>query len=592
MILHNFLFKYTVILCFMALSVSALAQEKGDKKKKEPVPTKAEVKKVEVKKDTIPQANQGSIEEIDVIRDYRPILADAVKVRRSPDMNNSRAYQPKLAYHILDKKLDITTGTKQLEIQEIPPVRPDELKHNYAKVGLGNFNTFLGELYLNSGEDPAIQYGGFLKYKTQEGKLDDQNFGHQEIGIFAKNILDQITVSGEAGYVGDASRFYGVNDTLPNFNPDHEKQRLKTFYLRGELASNYNPEDENQLSYSVKGDAYLFSNSFDEKENSIALSGYANKKINVFNVGANVSADITSVKQRNDYSLSNSIIRLNPYIRFQGDNYKITLGANFVAETGDSSRTNLFPTADIDLSLVPEYISLFGGVHGDVKKTSLRDLSKDNMYLDEQLEIHNSVERLNIFAGIKGNAGATLNYKVSAFYKKIEDLLYFTNSPYAPQKFLFGYDRGSDDSKVKGLEGEINLRVSETVSLGGKLNINSYDMASEAEAWYLPDLKFAANTRININDHFFVDGELLVNGQTYAKVYDQAYSPSESTILPTPRKVSIPAFTNLNAGAEYRFANKFGVFVRINNLLDTKTARYLFYPQLGRNFFGGVNYSF
>src|SRR5690606_27360640 len=124
------------------------------------------------------------------------------------------------------------------------------------------------------------------------------------------------------------------------------------FYITGELVKNYEPGD-NDVSYSLKADAYLFGDAFEAKENSFAIAGYMNKAVQAFNIGANVSADLTSVKAAN-YDISNNIVRLNPYIRFQGNNYKVTLGANFVAESSDSSRTNLFPSADLELAIVPE----------------------------------------------------------------------------------------------------------------------------------------------------------------------------------------------------------------------------------------------
>src|SRR5690606_30195228 len=80
----------------------------------------------------------ATIDSIDVVRDYRPVLADAVKIRQSPDMTNKRRYQPEFTYGIIDKKLDINTGTKQLTIQEMPFSRSQDLTNNYAKIGAGN----------------------------------------------------------------------------------------------------------------------------------------------------------------------------------------------------------------------------------------------------------------------------------------------------------------------------------------------------------------------------------------------------------------------------------------------------------------------
>ena len=65
-------------------------------------------------RDTVPD-RPVTVDSFDIVRDYRPILADAVKIRRSPDMTNKRSYMPKLSYgNIPDKKLDINTGLKEL----------------------------------------------------------------------------------------------------------------------------------------------------------------------------------------------------------------------------------------------------------------------------------------------------------------------------------------------------------------------------------------------------------------------------------------------------------------------------------------------
>src|SRR5690606_6400861 len=180
-------------------------------------------------------------------------------------------------------------------------------------------------------------------------------------------------------------------------------------------------------------------------ENSFAISGYLNKAMGAFNLGANVSADMTGVKAQS-YELSNNIVRLNPYIRFQGNNYKFTLGANFVSESGDSSRTNLFPSADIELDIVPEFASIFGGVKGDVTKTSLRSLAQENPYLNEDIAINNMVDRLNIFGGVRGNIGATFGYKAKLFYRKVEDLPFFVNNADRPSRFDVIYDRGTEST--------------------------------------------------------------------------------------------------------------------------------------------------
>ena len=542
----------------------------------------------------------ATIDSIDVVRDYRPILADAVKIRRSPDMSNKRQYQPKLTYNILDRKLDINTGTKRLTIQEMPFTRTQSLTNNYVKIGAGNLGTLLGEVYLSSDYWVDTRLGGYVKHLNQQGTLEEQKFSSQQIGVFGRTVLGPVTLDGEAGFNRYGTRFYGVvgdvDGTSLNLSP--AKQAFNDIYFTGELTSNVDEQASDALSYSLKADAYGYSNAYETRESSVALAGYVNKQINVFNVGANISGDFTSVKDAS-YSLANHIARANPYIRFQGPNYNITLGANFVAEFGDSSRTNIFPSAAIDFALIPQFAHLFGGIDGDVNKTAVRELTKENPWLAAlggSNYIRNSVDRMYVYGGIKGNAGATFGYKVKAFYRRIESMPFYAIAPGTPYVFNLIYEDGENASTIIGLEGEVNVRVSEVVTLGGKLNFNEFDLQQQEEAWYTPKMRLAANARFNISDKLYVDGEILIQGQTYGLVQDTNVDLSEYAITELgnsgARKTTIPSFADLSAGAEYRATDRIGIYVRLNNMLGANYERYLFYPRLGLNVIGGVNFSF
>ncbi|WP_353131237.1 hypothetical protein, partial [Parapedobacter pyrenivorans] len=508
--------------------------------------------------------------------------------------------QPELTYNILDKKLDINTGTKRLTIQEMPFARTQTLTNNYAKIGAGNLGTLLGEVYLSSDYWVDTRLGGYVKHLNQQGTIEEQKFSSQQIGVFGRTVLGPVTLDGEVGFNRYGTRFYGTVGDLDGapLNASPAKQAFNDIYFTGELTSNYDEGASDAFSYSLKADAYNYSNTYDTKESSFALAGYINKQINVFNVGANISGDFTSVKDA-AYSLGNHIGRINPYIRFQGPNYNITLGANFVAEFGDSSRTNIFPSAEVDFALIPQFAHIFGGINGDVNRTSVKELTKENPWLaalGTDNYIRNSVDRMYVFGGIKGNAGATFGYKVKAFYRRIESMPFYAIAPGTPYAFNLIYEDGDNASTIVGLEGELNVRISEVVTVGGRLNFNEFDLQQQEEAWYMPKMRLAANARFNISDKLYVDGELLFQGQTYGLVNDAGVGLGDYAITEIgdagARKVTIPSFADLSAGAEYRATDRIGIYVRLNNMLGNNYERYLFYPRLGLNVIGGINFSF
>ncbi|NGF57876.1 hypothetical protein G5B00_15255 [Parapedobacter sp. SGR-10] len=540
-----------------------------------------------------------TIDSFNIVRDYKPILADAVKIRRSPDMTNKRSYMPKLSYgNIVDKKLDINTGLKELNVQELPFTRNEDITSNYVKLGIGNFNTILGEAYIAIEDYEDLRFGGFVKHLNQKGSLDEQKFSRQEVGVFGRRVLSNFTVDGVLGYNRYATRFYGIPEAVDgtSLNPEKEPQRFNDIYFTGELSSNFDPQNEEAFSYSAKLDAYTFKDKFSSQENSLALSAYLNKRVRTFNIGANVAVDVNALdgtsNTAKDGKLNNSLASINPYIAFKGKNYTLTFGANLVSEFGDSSRFNIFPSAEIDFSLVPEYIHLFGGINGGVHKASYRAFSQLNPYLGPEQGFQNMIERLNIFGGIKGNAGATFGYKAKVMYKSLESMPLFVNNKDNPFRFDLVYD-GDGDDKVSyfGIEGEINVRLSELVNLGGRLNLDGYTMAKQEEAWFTPAIRLAANARFNISEKLYIDAEALFHDSSYGRAYtyDQTESPIYSTDYHT---VTLPSFFDLSAGAEYKALSNLGIFVKANNIFNKEYQRYLYYPRLGFNLIGGVNFSF
>lgn len=554
-------FKYIpYTLTFSALFFSAVsyAQEKTDETKK---PTKPE----------------GALtEEIVVERPYKPVLADAAKIRRSPDLN-TRIYKSRLNYSVLDKKLELNSEIRQLQAQPLS-LRPEApLKNNYVKLGLGNYSSGLAELYVNTGADEALQAGFFVKHLNQEGNLDKQQFSRQEMGVFGKSVLDKFTLNGELGFDRYSSFYYGVrpDSSLP-FSTNPDKQRYSTVSLKGELIKNYSPEATSD--YALKLDAYLFSDKFDARENSLALTGFYNQVWKQFNIGVNASGDFTNPKD-SLYNLSNNVFRANPYVKIQGSNYKVALGVNAVQEFGDHSRFNLFPAITAEIPIVPEFATIFGGFTGDVERASLRNLFSENPYLSKNVPIINSVEKTNIYGGIKGNGGASLGYKAMVFYKKIDDMPLFVNNATHPEQFDVIYD----DAKVTGLEGEISVKVSEAFTWLGRVNINTYSMDTQEKAWFKPEFRLFTNARFSINKKFTIDGEMVVNDQTSALVYHQNADPTIA---------KIKSYVDLNAGAEYLYKEKVGIFLRVNNIFGNEYEKYLYYPKLGINVIGGLNYSF
>ncbi len=530
-------------------------------------------------------------EEIEVVRPYKPILAEAVKLRRSPNLDDVKTYKAKLNYSILDRKLELNSDIQKLQAQALAEEKASILVNNYVKGAFGSLATLLGEAYFNTGKDEGLQLGGYFKHFSQEGKLNKQNSSNQQLSVFGRSILDQNTVSGKISFERNGTYFYGIDDSRPTLNPNPDKQALTTIELEGELVKNFT-EDEDAFSYALKANGYIWNDKFSAKENYLSLNGYVNKRINSLNLGLAASTEFGNSKDALT-SVGNNLLRLNPYIRLQVKGAKITAGINFVQEFGAVSSSKIFPAITADFTLIPDYLQVFGEVKGDVNRNSLKSFTDENPWLNSNTVIKNTVEKLSFSAGMKGTGGPGFGYKARVYVKQFDDMPLFVNNFTDFNKFDVIYDFGK--TKLTGLEGEISIQVSDALKWTGKLNLDDWKPASETYSWFKPGLKVSSNFVYTYNKKLSFNAGVVIQDDVKAKVNIANPVPASQYVIPNPAIesiVTVKGFVDLGLGADYRINNKFSVFAKANNILNKNYSRFLYYQTNGFNIFGGLTYSF
>ena len=532
--------------------------------------------------------------EIEVIRPYKPILAEAVKLRRSPDLDNLKTYKAKFSYSPTDRKLELNTDIQKLQAQQLADERAAILVNNYVKGGFGNLSTLLAEGYVGIGKDEALQTGAFFKHFGQAGKLNKQNENTQQLSVFGRSIGGKATLNGRLNYERHGLFFYGIDELNPLLNQNPENQTLNFIELEGEVINRFST-DENALSYAAKANLYFFNDKFDAKEQLLTLSAYLNKRIRDFNVGLAVATEIGNTKGF-DTKISNNLLRLNPYLKLQASGVKVTAGINLVQEFGESSITRIFPSITADFTLIPDFLQLFGEIKGDVNRNSLKNFTDENPFLNSNIHIKNSVEKLSISAGIKGTGGPGFGYKARFYSKKITDMPLFVNNFDKFNKFDVIYDFG--DMKLFGLEGELSVQVSDNLKWTGKVNIEDYKPSNEKESYFKPQLRISSNLLYIINKKLTFSADVAMQDDSKAKVYlANAIPPGSMVYPPIPnfnneKVINVKGFVDLGVGADYKINPKFAAVIKINNLLNTNYSKYLYYRVNGLNAFGGITYSF
>jgi len=545
--------------------------------------------------------NQGGLsEEVIVTTAYKPVLADAVKIRRNPDLEDKTPFKAPLTYFPLDKRLERNTDIHQLAAMQMPKEQDSVPSNNYARIGVGNLKTTFGEVYISNGQDPNMQVGGYARHFAQSGSssIPKQNESRDEANIFIKGILDDNNITARIGYNRRGTYFYGFDPANPPKAYSPLQQHFNTISGGVEVAKKFKDE-ENAFTYAAKIEGYSWSNAFATKESNIVLSGFINQTVKQFYAGLGASLDMSSQKD-SAYSINNNLVRLNPYLKFQGDNYKIDAGLNLVRGFGATSKAYIFPAARLEFQVIPKYVRLFAEVKGDVNKTSLRDLSEDNPFLENNLQIRNtvtgldnspiqnSVDRLDIAAGLKGTVAPGVGFKVTVFRNKVKNmpLMILDSTSVNHNQFGIVYDNGT--ATITGINGELDVKVSDAVNVFGKVEYKDYKMASEAEPWNLPKFKLTAGTQLHITPQLTINGTLLFRGSTFDETFISSTVSGNATARTYSLPVAIKSFADLSGGAEYKINNTFSIFGQVNNILNSNPQVWRNYQAYGFNIFGGV----
>ena len=543
--------------------------------------------------------NQGGLsEEVVVTTAYKPVLADAVKIRRNPDLEDKTPFKAPLTYFPLDKRLERNTDIRQLEAMQMPKEQDSIPSNNYARIGVGNMKTTFGEVYINNGQDQAMQVGGYARHFAQSGSIPKQNESRDEANIFIKGIVDDNDITARIGYNRRGTYFYGFDPANPPKVYSPLQQHFNTITGGVEVAKKFKDE-ENAFTYAAKIDGYAWSNAFATKENNIVLSGFVNQTVKQFYAGLGASVDISSQKD-SAYSINNNLVRLNPYLKFQGDNYKIDAGLNLVRGFGATTKAYIFPAARVEFQVIPKYVRLFAEVKGDVNKTSLRDLSEENPFIENDLRvqnsvstlghspIQNSVDRLDLAAGVKGTVAPGVGFKFTVFRNRVKNMPLLVSDSLTLNHNQFGivYDNGT--ATITGVNGELDMKVSDAVSVFGRVEYKDYKMASEVEPWNLPKFKLTAGTQLHITKQLSINGTLLFRGTAYDRTNPVVVTNPGFGTTTTFSLIQISSFADLSGGAEYKINNTFSIFGQVNNILNSNPQIWRNYQAYGFNVFGGV----
>ena len=552
-------------------------------------------------------------ETVTVVKPYSPTVSDAFKLKSSPVLDDSIVLQKKkIDYNIFSVPVASTFTPAKGKAARVKKTPPPRLFNSYASVGLGNFNNALLDLYtsreLNRGED-LFDIG--LRHHSSRGDIEstplDANFYDTKLeGSYAKKNRDMEWGAG-LEFQHQLYNWYGV--AQEEFDPAliSGLDETQNYFSIGATA-----DIEMEDGFFKKGNLLLrrFWDATESGENRIVVQPTIELPITDELVTIGTKLDYVSGNFENE-SLNSTVntmgsnyshfqVGVTPSLLILRDDLTLNLGASLVygldTENSDS-QFFIYPSVTASYRVVEDNVIAYGGIEGKLRQNSYYDLVAENPFVSPTLEIQPTDQQYDAYIGLKGQLLPNLGYNLKGSYTaENRRPLFLLNPENTLRTDDSGYFLGNsfqvfyDDIKTLGFFGELNLDINRNFTLGMNVEFYDYDTETDNPAWNLPNIKGALFMDYQIDENWFVGGNLFYVGER-EDLEAQAIANATPSEFPAAI-ISLDAFFAANLQAGYRFNEQLTIFVKASNLANNDYQRWANFRVQGFQALAGVSYKF
>ena len=555
---------------------------------------------------------------VTVTREFQPVITDVGKVISEPKVVEPVVDKSRPVYSDITTPLSIDYSIHTLPATELLHTAA-AAKKGFLRLGVGvPLNTLADFMYpvLNDGRnrlDVAVHHlGAFVDKKHTKtaasikydhlfksfdlygaigGSHDYFNYyGIPFAGTETFNMADVVNSYGNATYLSKEGSSFSLREIsgLPLDNTHwraHATAGARSLPLADNLI--FDAQVNYKLFNSVNGG---FS------ENQLHLNGLFEVPFEFNRLGIDIDIFDFSYAGGLDpqfsFPTNYNLFKLNPYLKLVGTDWFLKLGAKTGISFGGAGQI-FTPSADVSgqWNALPEYLSVYGGVTGDLTVNSLYDTYNENRYLSPQNRIKDTYTPVDAYVGVKISPVYHLLIDVYGQHKIISNQYFYVNREFErttteadmPENFSRIYLNRFDVVFSQANRTSVGTRTSwdykNQINIYLKGAYHLWDVKDEIKAWHLPswDADFGAN--VKVGSDISVNTQFIFQDGRYAKL-----SHGQGTKME-------PVF-DWNIGAAYAYRDWMSVFFRVNNILNKKYEFYQGYEVQGINGMIGAAFSF
>jgi hypothetical protein len=465
----------------------------------------------------------------------------------------------------------------------------DPLFHNYIKLGYGNYQSPLGELYINNVESDYMNFGVFLKHQgfyvgPVDGKKSAED--HTNVRFDGSLFQENIEIFGKVGYDRDRHHFYGYDPSYgysaspaQEIDPEEISQIFHTLYGNVGLRK----IDRMELfNYEASLSLQLFNDNYLAREHEVGLKvllGFRSDNER-FQGGIESRAFVSSPSDVHYSDINRNYVKSHPYIAYSHDLFKIKAGANIVFENdvvpNKNSDFHIFP--NITANYFPsESFGLYAEYEGDVIRNTYYSFVEENPFLGPSEQLRNTLQNYQIDAGVQGAINEEISYKAGFKFGEYTYMHFYGNHSNDSTKFQLMYD---DITQVLNYHASLGWKYEDLYSLNASADYYHYTLSDMENAWHRPEWEINLNNSFIPSKDWFITANANLLGGIRAINLQSGHTTTLNPII------------DVSARADYSFSKRFSVFIEGNNLLNQKNERYWNYRVRGIQGIGGLGFKF
>ena len=507
-------------------------------------------------------------EEIDIVKPYQPLLADAVKISFEATLPEADSSTENYQYLIQPKLFSLPYTPPKLKAVAMVKEPTTPLQNQYIKIGGGTQFTRLAEISLHNGRDKESSYGALIHFLAMNGGYDYQQFDDATVNLFGKKIFKNNELSGNIDFSHRNFYFYGLAHSDSVISKNDLKQTFTGFGLNGSLAQFR--KQKNGFDYRVDG-SYKFFSSRNAHESNAGLSAAFSKSFYKIH-SAHLDFAMQYDDMKDDSTHTAYIVSPSLYYKLTQKNFYIVAG---IASSIDDGGFHIYPWFDSEKSIVGSIVIFYAGWKGWMKSNFLQEMSESNNFLANNPNLQRS-RMEDRYTGIRGSYGNHFSYNLR-FGQVIErNAPLFINDSSDRSKFRIVYD-----SKISAFNFHSELGWKSTEKFQSHLMLDYHENETESEkyAWHVPALMVTLDANYQIGKKLTLKGEIFSWSNSKAKINYNSTVTNAGTF-------------DLNFAVAFHISSSVSAFANFNNILNKHWSRYYGYPGFGFNGVAGFSWGF